>query len=194
VGGEDRSAPATLQSLDDSDAPAATDAPGDGNMTLPPPAVENPGPAIRRFDQAFDLTLTGTKLSAESIQINLENNCVNFGKGSVWLVFNGTATATWSSTTPLDQQLAIQIWDGGGQALLFDNQGSASPSTLDYDQFRITQATTLGFAFIVQPMPNTVVAKLPVNLHITFEYLGREDTGARAIPCNPQPRSLEADA
>ncbi len=166
----------------------------DENATLPPPAVEAPGPAIRHFDQTFDLTLTGGKISVQSLQLNFENNCVNFGKGSVWLVFNGTATATWASTSQLDQQLAIQIWDGGGQALLYDSPGAASPATMEYGQFRITQATTLGFAFIVQPMPNTVVAKLPVKLQIVFDYLGREDPGARAIPCNPQPRSLEGFA
>ncbi|HEX9816109.1 MAG TPA: hypothetical protein VGB18_03940, partial [Candidatus Thermoplasmatota archaeon] len=59
VGGGEEAPPAAPQGFDDGDAGGPSADVEDGNETLPPPAAESAGPAIRHFDQTFDLTLTG---------------------------------------------------------------------------------------------------------------------------------------
>src|SRR5687767_11413229 len=135
-GGDDRTPAGPAGFGDDPAEPGGTDP---GNVTLPPPA-EDSGPAVRIFNETFNLMIRQAKAvnptSGATYQVNLGNNCVNFGKGSVWLVFNGTAEATWSSTNQFTERLIVEIWDGGGQARLESNDGSTSPSRLDFDQFR----------------------------------------------------------
>ena len=186
-GTDDPSTPAQPLGFDD-DAPTdPQQGPGEepSNET-PPPAAEDRGPAVMQFTGSYDVTVT--QLVANGHRFNVDPNCVNFGKGTVWLVFNGTAEAVWTATSQFSQRLEVEIWDGGGQGRLYTNDGAASPSRLDFGQFRITQASTLGLAFIVQPSDNGPVVQQPVKITISFNYIGRPDLSAKAVPCvYPEP-------
>lgn len=150
------------------------------NDTLPPEARET-GPSVLHYTGEFQLTLT--QAFAGSQRTNLDNNCVNFEKGSVWLIFNGTATATWNAQSPFAQRVGVELWDGGGQGLLAGNTGSASPSVVEFGQFRITQASTLGLSFVIQTVDPGVVAEQAVTLAMDFNYVGQPELPAKAIPC-----------
>lgn len=150
------------------------------NDTLPPEARDT-GPSVLHYTGEFQLTLT--QAFAGSQRTNLDNNCVNFQKGSVWLIFNGTATATWNAQSPFAERVGVELWDGGGQGLLAGNTGSSSPSVVEFGQFRITQASTLGLSFVIQTVDPGVVAEQAVTLAIDFNYVGRSELPAKAIPC-----------
>lgn len=186
AGPDDASSPARPAGFEedpfdeDASQPAA-----ESNETVPPPA-EDRGPAVLQFTGTYDVSVT--QILANGNRFNFDPNCVNFGKGTVWLVYNGTAEAVWTPTSQFSQTLEVEIWDGGGQGRLYTNDGAASPSRLDFGQFRITQASTLGLAFIVQPSENGAVVEQPVKLTISFNYIGRPDLSAKAVPCvYPEP-------
>jgi hypothetical protein len=151
-----------------------------GNESIPP-AAEDRGPAVRQYTGTMRLTVT--QVLAGTSRINTEPNCMKFGKGTVWLVFNGTAEAVWSPVSQFAERLEVEIWDGGGQGRLATNDGSTSPSVLDYGQFRITQASTLGLAFVVQPSDNGAVVQQSVELTVSFNYVGRPDLSPQPVPC-----------
>jgi hypothetical protein len=173
-----------------------TEVPEDGTATTtatagapaeeaPPTEVEDSGPKSLFFEGTFSLTVTHAYIPSAAPgqgqqRYNLDPNCVGFGKDQVWLMLNGTAEATWSNPGPFAQKMTLDIRD---IALMATNNGTASPSVLEYGRFQTVPNALLGLWFIVQPTDPGVVVQQPVSLHIAFHYLGVPDLKTVVEPC-----------
>jgi hypothetical protein len=147
--------------------------------------VEDTGPKALRFDETFQLTLTHVHIPSTTsptggTRFNFDKNCVGFGKDQVWLMLNGTAEATWTATGAFAQRMTVDVRDIG---LMATNNGSASPSVLEFGRFQTVPNALLGLWFIVQPTDPGVVAGQTVSLHIAFNYLGRPNLETTVQGC-----------
>ncbi len=161
----------------------------DAPVAETPVEQENTGPKSLHFEQTFSLTIThayvpapptGVPYSPNHDRVNQDPNCVGFGKDQVWLILNGTAEATWSSPGPFAGQMTVDLRDVGPLAT---NNGSASPSRLEFGRFQTVPNALLGLWVIVQPTDPGVVVQQPLSLTISFNYLGSPDVKAVVEPC-----------
>ena len=151
-----------------------------------PVEQEATGPKSLHFEQTFALTITHLHVPSTGApgvnqeRVNQDPNCVGFGKDQVWLILNGTAEATWSNPGPFAGKMTVDLRDVGPLAT---NNGSASPSRLEFGRFQTVPNALLGLWFIVQPTDAGIVVQQPLSLTISFNYLGVSDLKTVVEPC-----------
>lgn len=174
---------------------SAQDGSADAPVAEVPAEQEDTGPKSLHFEQTFSLMLTHVYIPSAGVgqqeRINQDPNCVGFGKDQVWLILNGTAEATWSNPGPFAQKMTVDLRDVGPLAT---NNGSASPSRLDFGRFQTVPNALLGLWIIVQPTDPGVVVQQPVSLTISFNYLGHPDVKTVLEPCVYRTASFEDEA
>lgn len=182
--GDPAAAPTSHGTVDAGPADASSGASANASL---PPTIDETGPRTLHFEGTFQLLVThayGTNAtSSANHRLNLDANCVTFGKTQVWLVTNGTATATWTPSSPLAARMVVQVRDVG---LVATNGGATSPTVLPYGPFHAAPNAALGFLFVVQPADTGVVVKQAVTLTLSFDYLGKPELKTQVVPCTYQ--------
>lgn len=132
------------------------------------------GPVTRRsFQDTFGLTLTS---ASALIEFNLQgSNCV-LVEGAPFEVLNGTATLSWSASSPLADSLAVEVGTYSDEPI---QASGPSPLVVEFEDLEVEDDEFEDVLRIGVRLPGPVGAayEQDVQVELAFDYESDIDVG-----------------